>query len=65
MVDPARISGSTTAEDVNGWDSVTHSMLILEIERDLGIRLPMDRVFEIANVRELVELVRSSDRNLT
>ena len=59
MVDPKSIDRSTTAEDVNGWDSVTHSMLVMEIERRLGIQLPMDQAFDLANVGELVDLVAS------
>jgi acyl carrier protein len=62
MVDPATISRSTTAEDINGWDSVTHSMLILEIERELNIQLPVDRVFDVANVGELVDLIETAGR---
>ncbi|MCK8783506.1 acyl carrier protein [Roseomonas sp. NAR14] len=60
MVDPATITRATTADDVNGWDSVTHSMLVMEIERRLGIQLPMDKVFDLADVGELVDLVAAA-----
>ncbi len=57
MVDPKTITRDTTAEDVDGWDSVTHTLLMMEIERRLSVTLPLDEVFDLANVGELVDLV--------
>lgn len=50
------ITRETTADDVPGWDSIAHVYIVLEIERKLGIKLPADEVFSLANVGELADL---------
>jgi len=57
MIDPSRITRETTAEDVDGWDSITHSLLMLEVERQLGVTLATEQMFELENVGDLVDLV--------
>lgn len=57
MVDPASLTRATTAEDVDGWDSVTHTLLIMEVERQMKVSLPFDDAFELANIGELADLV--------
>jgi len=54
------IARDTVALDVDGWDSLSHTMLILAVEKQFGIRLPTDRVFELKDVGELVDLVAES-----
>jgi len=46
-----------TAKDVEEWDSMNHVRLIVAIEQELGIELPMERVNELRNVGELVHLI--------
>jgi acyl carrier protein len=57
MIDPSRITRETTAEDVDGWDSITHSLLMLEVERQLGITLATEQMFDLENVGALVDSV--------
>lgn len=47
----------TTANDVEGWDSMNHVRLIVAIEQEIGIQLPMEQVNELRNVGDLVKLV--------
>jgi acyl carrier protein len=51
------ITRETTALDVDGWDSLSHTMLLLDIEKHFGLRLPADRVYDLADVGELVDLI--------
>jgi acyl carrier protein len=51
------ITRDTVALDVDGWDSLSHTMLILEVEKRFGVRLPPERVFDLEDVGELVDLV--------
>ncbi len=53
----AEITRETVALDVDGWDSLSHTILILDIEKHFKVKLPADRVFELADVGELVDLV--------
>lgn len=50
------ITEETTMEDLEEWDSLTHVMLIGELETQLGISIPLDEAVEITNVKELLEL---------
>ena len=54
--DPARITRETRAEDVDGWDSVTHTLIVMEIERRLAIGMDMNAAFDVADVGGLVDL---------
>lgn len=38
-VDADELDDSTTARDVDGWDSLAHATLILRLQRVFGIRL--------------------------
>jgi acyl carrier protein len=47
----------TTAEDVDGWDSLAHARLIVAVEKQFGVSFPAERLFELSSVGELVELI--------
>ena len=53
----APITRDTQALDIDGWDSLSHTNLILEVEKQFDVRLPADEVFDLADVGELVDLV--------
>ena len=54
-----RIERSTTSADVPGWDSLSHAILIMDIEDAFGLSLPFDRVYELNDVGELIDLIES------
>lgn len=51
------ITRETTALDVDGWDSLSHTMLLLDVETHFGVRLPAEKVYDLADVGELVDLI--------
>jgi acyl carrier protein len=51
------ITRETTAMDVDGWDSLSHTALIMGIEQRLGVELPADRMFDLVDVGELIDLI--------
>ncbi len=53
------LSAETTAADVEEWDSLNHVRLIVAIEADLDIELPMEQVNALRNVGDLVKLIES------
>ncbi len=53
----AQIDRETTAPDVDGWDSLSHTVLLLAIEKHFAVRLPMDQVFDLDTVGDLVDLI--------
>jgi acyl carrier protein len=59
MVPVDVVKPDTTAMDIDGWDSVSHTMLILEIEERLGIMMPPDKANKLKNVGHLAEAIES------
>ena len=45
----------TRIEDVDGWDSLAHVLIIGDLESSLGISIPLDEAIEITTVGELFE----------
>jgi acyl carrier protein len=55
--DAIEISASTTAKDVDGWDSLNHVNLVVAVEKKFGIKFTTKEVNKLANVGELMELI--------
>jgi acyl carrier protein len=53
------ISRETTADDVEGWDSLTHVRLLLTIEKTFGIKFRLLEATRLANVGELCDLIEA------
>ncbi len=54
---PVPISRTTRAMDVRGWDSLSHTMILMNLEEGFGIQLQMDRVLRLGTVGDLVDLI--------
>lgn len=52
-----RIERSTTAQDVDGWDSLRHIDLIVAIEQRFRIRFKTSEVTALKNVGELIDAI--------
>lgn len=51
------IHDQTCALDVPGWDSISNASVILEIEDQLGVELPLQEVVAAENVGSMVEII--------
>ena len=47
------ISESSTSQDVDGWDSLTHMQIIAQIEKRFGVRFNFREVIKFKNVGDL------------
>lgn len=56
---PVELSESTTAADVDEWDSLVQIMLVLESEREFGIRFASSELADLADVGEFVTLIQN------
>ena len=52
------LSNSTTAKDVDGWDSVTNVQIMVAVEQSFGIRFRTGELAGLRNVGELVGRIR-------
>lgn len=53
------LNGETRIDDVPGWDSFAWVAIITGIEEYFGTEFPIDRVDDIRNVGDLIEIVES------
>jgi acyl carrier protein len=56
--DSIDLKPSMTAEDVEGWDSMNHIFIVVEIEKRFGIKFQAAEMEELKNVGELAAVVR-------
>ncbi|WP_431157710.1 acyl carrier protein [Winogradskyella poriferorum] len=53
------LSNSLTASDVDGWDSLTHMILITEIENTFGLKFKLKDLNKMKNVGVLIDIIQS------
>ncbi|WP_422925769.1 acyl carrier protein [Singulisphaera sp. PoT] len=53
------ISREMTADDIEGWDSVTHVTLVINIEKAFGIKFKSSEVAGLKNIGDLEDLIQS------
>jgi len=63
MNDGLVVSAQTTALDVDGWDSLAHSMLVLELEEAFGVELDIQSAATCADIGELAALIEGAAAN--
>ncbi len=53
------LNDETTADDVDGWDSLTHIQLIVAIEKKFKIRFTSKEILSWKNVGEMMNCILS------
>ena len=56
--DSITVSEDTTAEDIDGWDSLIHITLVAEVEEAFDIRFPMKKVVSMKNVGDMADAIQ-------
>lgn len=55
QVDPTEISGETRFKEYKKWDSLMHMRLVMEIEEEYDVEIPID---EVPNIKTLNDFYR-------
>lgn len=55
--DDVTLTESTTAQDVDGWDSLTNMVLLTEIEKKFGVRFSFREIAKLKNVGDLCHTI--------
>ena len=53
--DDVVLTDDTTAQDVNGWDSLTHVEIISEMEKRFGLRFSLKEMLSWRNVGKMLD----------
>lgn len=56
--DSIELTPKLSADDVDGWDSLTHIRLILTIEKAFKIKFSTTEIGKLENVGDLVALIQ-------
>ena len=52
--DRASIDGATAYESIPGWDSVNHLHLVMEAEREFGVKYPFERIPSLMTLNDFL-----------
>lgn len=56
--DTIELTPETTADDVDGWDSMNHIFIVVELEKRFGVKFQAAEMEELKNIGELAKLVQ-------
>lgn len=51
------IDETTTADDIEDWDSLTHITLVSAVETEFGFKFTMKEVQGMQNVGEMIDII--------
>lgn len=51
------VRDETTSDDIEDWDSFEHINLIVAVEDEFGMKIPMGKVVTMKNVGEMVDII--------
>ena len=55
--DSIKVGNETTADDIDGWDSLSHINLVVAIEMGFGIKFTQKEILSFKNVGDLMRNV--------
>jgi acyl carrier protein len=47
-----------TADDVEGWDSLNHTLIITEIQKQFNIKFTLPEVLKLENIGDLLDTIK-------
>jgi len=48
-------NADTTADDIDGWDSLSHTVFLLGLEREFGVRFDIGRVAHLTKMGDMAD----------
>ena len=55
--DAITVTETSTADDLEDWDSFAHIQLVLAIEKDFGMKFAMDEVIQMKNAGAMADII--------
>lgn len=57
-VDYSELTEDTTYGEFERWDSLMHLRMIMELEEEYGVEVPIDKIPKIKTLKELYEFTK-------
>ena len=57
---PAILAADSMAADVDGWDSVSHAMLVMNLEDEFDVELDIEATMAAANLGSLTDMIEAA-----
>ncbi len=57
--DNFELTDETTASDVDGWESITHMIIIAEVEKSFSIKFKLMDLMNMNNIGDLINTIQS------
>lgn len=58
------IGEETTAEDIEGWDSLTHVVLIVAVEDEFGVKFSIAETSSLKNIGDFIKLIDNKTKGI-
>ncbi len=56
--DNFELNESTTAKDVDGWESITHLLIMNDIEKSFDIKFKLMDLMSMENIGDLIKTIK-------
>jgi acyl carrier protein len=53
------VNAATTARDVEGWDSLNHTLLVAEVQKHFKVKFTLREVMKFQNVGDMCAVLRA------
>jgi len=57
------LNDQMTANDIGSWDSLSHMLMITQVENAFSIKFPLREINKLKNVGALIRLIESKSVN--
>ena len=55
------VTFSTSAQDIDNWDSLTHVVLLHEIEKTFNIQFELEELISFKTVEDIIKAIATKD----
>ena len=62
-LDDLRLTRTTTAQEVSGWDSLAHVRIVVAAEQAFAVRFTTGEIASLKTVGDLVDLIKLHSRS--
>lgn len=56
-ISESNIKDVSSPDDIPTWDSMAHVLLVVEIEREFRVSIPVEQTLEMVNFRSIVSIL--------